>query len=137
MDTLTTEKVNPFFVYGTLRTGESNHGLMHEASAGRVARLDGFELRNHGLPAIHRRPGVRVIGELFEFDAALYCDALVRLDQLEGYRPGDADSLYQREEVTVVVDGREVTAWVYVGGSYFAGLGSPVASGDWTRRRAA
>jgi gamma-glutamylcyclotransferase (GGCT)/AIG2-like uncharacterized protein YtfP len=41
-------------------------------------------------------------------------NALIRLDQLESYRPGNANSLYERVLVPVTLeDGERVTAWMY------------------------
>lgn len=71
-----------------------------------------------------------VRGELFEMTNQER--VLSRLDELEGYRPGDAStSLYTRELTPVTLeDGSQVQAWVYF---YNAPVGRAprIASGDY------
>jgi gamma-glutamylcyclotransferase (GGCT)/AIG2-like uncharacterized protein YtfP len=101
------------FVYGTLLAGQGNHPLIEEATGGeyevRVATLTGpWALQGVGrsFPALAPGGTVRTVhGEYVTFDAARRLAVLAALDRLEGYRPGDPDSLYQREALDVDVDG--------------------------------
>lgn len=81
------------FVYGSLRTGESNHAQLAGArlvSACGVALDVGLIPYLEGFPGLVRAPGCRARGEVFEVDA----EHLGRLDLFEGV-PTD----YLREAV--------------------------------------
>lgn len=133
----------PFFVYGTLRRGHSNHRVILAASEtalfGVEARLDGYGLFDAGIPFVREVPGAAVVGELYRFAPHDYPVALQHLDGLEGYHEtSPATSLYVRTALTVcTVGGESVEAWVYVGGRSFDGVERAVASGDWSVRHAA
>ena len=117
-------ELTPIFVYGTLMSGRRNRRLLESAvtrcqPATTIGWL--FELRGRGYPALVLEPGVlparfgapaRVHGEL------CWTRATERLwqtlDQLEGYRPGDPDSLYIRVETAVTLDDETHTAHTYV-----------------------
>jgi gamma-glutamylcyclotransferase (GGCT)/AIG2-like uncharacterized protein YtfP len=129
----------PLAVYGTLRSGFGNHGLLagriHRAAAGLVS---GYELVVDRIPYARRRPGGRLVVEAVWPTPAMYDRVLSDVDHLEGYDPhGDpADNLYQRVAVTVTVGpGDNVRAWLYEMGSLGASLLSPsrshVPSGDY------
>ena len=82
----------PLFVFGTLRTGECNHGLL----VGRFervleARLDGYtHVDNpHGYWMIDEREGTSVRGEVFYLKEEIYEEAMVDLDDLEMLPPGE------------------------------------------------
>ncbi|MFE9438267.1 gamma-glutamylcyclotransferase [Streptomyces sp. NPDC006602] len=133
----------PFFVYGTLRPGEPNHGLFLR---GRIrseepGRLTGAVLyEGPGYPyAVEERGGV-VHGEVVTALPEAYGELLLRLDRLEDCVPGDPRSLYQRveREVTLDGDGRTVRAWVYVAAPAVAARlragGKLIGSGDWLVR---
>jgi gamma-glutamylcyclotransferase (GGCT)/AIG2-like uncharacterized protein YtfP len=109
------------FVYGTLLAGQGNHPLIEEATRGR------------SFPALAPGGTVRTVhGEYVTFDAARRLAVLAALDRLEGYRPGDPDSLYQREALDVDVDGAETPrlAWTYVWRSGRP-WGNVIESGNW------
>jgi gamma-glutamylcyclotransferase (GGCT)/AIG2-like uncharacterized protein YtfP len=81
------------FVYGSLRTDESNHVQMAGArlvSAHSVARDVALIPYLEGFPGLIRAPGSRARGEVFEVDA----EHLARLDLFEG-----VPSEYLREPV--------------------------------------
>jgi gamma-glutamylcyclotransferase (GGCT)/AIG2-like uncharacterized protein YtfP len=137
----------PFFVYGTLRSGQGNHPLVEGAlHAVREARLPGHCLYASGLPwvASGAGPASCVTGELLLVRSGEYQRALERLDRLEGYRP-PAYQMYVRTVCRVEFRDQpgeawhDCDAWVYLGGDSFPrDPGLLVASGDWvTARRAA
>lgn len=117
------------FVYGTLRWGEGNHGLLAGAKplgAGRtVERMTLLNLG--GCPAVIAEAGPGpIVGELYEVDGA----TLQRLDRLEGY-----PRVYDREQFVIETEsGRHVVAWMYFfhpSGQRFAEV---IPSGDWKAR---
>jgi gamma-glutamylcyclotransferase (GGCT)/AIG2-like uncharacterized protein YtfP len=136
----------PFFVYGTLRSGQGNHRLVEGAlDALHQARLPGHCLYAEWLPwaAVSGREASCVTGELLLVRPGEYTAALGRLDRLEGYHPPEHE-LYVRTVCRVEYrdhegSWRNCDAWVYLGGDSFPR--DPrllVASGDWvTARRAA
>ncbi len=121
------------FVYGTLMAGFDRRrraGIdmrMRFVGRGWIAAA----LYDLGLfPAAIPAPDSRVTGELYEVvdDPSV----LVKLDEIEGYRPNEPDtSLYVRSETTVTLEGgaRE-TAWVYFYNAPL-GQGQLIASGDY------
>lgn len=123
-------------VYGTLRRGQPNHGLVRDAEflgmgsiAGALRDMPVTAARAYGYPAlIDDESGGWVVVELYRLpDAAL----LGRLDELEAYRPDDeAGSEYIRREVDVR-DGPVGRAWVYRFNGDPATTGDPIAEGDW------
>jgi gamma-glutamylcyclotransferase (GGCT)/AIG2-like uncharacterized protein YtfP len=136
----------PFFVYGTLRSGQDNHPLVAGAlDAVREARLPGHLLYASGLPwaAASADPASFVAGELLLVRPGEYAAALDRLDRLEGYRP-PGRQLYVRTVCRVEFrdqpgsDWRDCEAWVYIGGDSFPRDPSLlVASVDWVAARRA
>ncbi|MEV5370449.1 gamma-glutamylcyclotransferase family protein [Streptomyces albogriseolus] len=109
----------PFFVYGTLRPGETNHDRLLR---GRTAREEAGLLRGAvlyegpGYPYAVEAPEGEVRGELVTARPEAYEELLGLLDRLEEYVPGDPRNLYDRVERPVVreADGTTVRAWVYV-----------------------
>lgn len=133
----------PFFVYGTLRPGEVNHGvfLRGRTRAEEPARLrDAVLYDGPGYPYAVEEPGGAVTGVLVTALPETYGHLLAELDRLEEYRPGDPRNLYERvaREVVRGGDGRSVRAWVYVAApAVAAGLrarGKPIEGGDWRER---
>lgn len=132
------EKADGFFVYGTLKTGKSNHGVIKPF----VATVDNATLQGAALydwgpyPAMTletKAPGT-VHGEFItvtDFERAL-----PRLDALEGYRPGAQHNLYDRRVVPVTLaNGDRKRAYVYVMTETKASARGPrVESGDWQGR---
>ena len=143
----------PVFVYGTLREGESNAGVLDGYVETRTpATLPGHHLHLLEYPCVieaapsldpapvlpEDRSAPAVRGDLVVLDAGSYAAALDRLDWLEGFDPADVDgSLYVRAVATVDTADGEVECWVYLAG---AGLRprldatNHIASGDWLRR---
>lgn len=134
----------PFFVYGTLRPGGTNHDLFlrgrtrHEEPA----RLRGAVLyEGPGYPYAVEEPGGAVTGELVTALPEAYEGLLAGLDRLEQYVPGDPRNLYERvaREVVRGADGTAVGAWVYVAAPAVAeGLrerGKLIEGGEWRGAR--
>ncbi|MDQ0580873.1 gamma-glutamylcyclotransferase family protein [Streptomyces rishiriensis] len=134
----------PFFVYGTLRPGEVNHGLLLRGRTLREepARLTGTVLyQGPGYPYAVEEPGGTVTGELVTPHPRAYARLLTELDRLEEYVPGDPRNLYERVEREVEVRGAApapVRAWVYVAAPGVAARlrsrGEVIRSGDWLVR---
>ncbi|MFI8892345.1 gamma-glutamylcyclotransferase family protein [Streptomyces paradoxus] len=134
----------PFFVYGTLRPGEVNHGLFlrgrtRSEEPGRLA--DAVLYAGPGYPYAVEEPGGGVVsGELVTALPEAYAGLLAELDRLEEYVPGDPRSLYERVERKVVreADGAAVRAWVYVAAPAVAARlrarGRAIEGGDWRGR---
>ncbi|MEU7415973.1 gamma-glutamylcyclotransferase family protein [Streptomyces antibioticus] len=150
----------PFFVYGTLRPGEVNHGLFLRGRTLREepALLTGAVLYDGpGYPYAVEEPGGTVAGTLVTARPEAYARLLAELDRLEEYRPGDPYSLYERVVCEVTVSsattgtgtgtghgtgtGTEapVPAWVYLAApAVAAGLradGNRIGGGDWLAHR--
>lgn len=86
------------FVYGTLRKGGHNHGVLNGAKYVGVDYIEGFTLYDlpYGFPCIVKGEG-RVMGEVYEVDDDRI---LERLDILEGYKVQyEEDSMYLRRNI--------------------------------------
>ncbi|MDJ0344649.1 gamma-glutamylcyclotransferase family protein [Streptomyces sp. H10-C2] len=142
----------PFFVYGTLRPGEANHGLLEgRTAAQRPAELPGAVLYDGpGYPyavAVTGTAGEAVAeaasvhGDLVHLLPELYESVLADLDRLEEHVPGAPGNLYERVVREVWCDGRARAAWVYLAGEELARAlresGRLVPGGDWGRARQA
>ncbi|OLQ77444.1 hypothetical protein BIT28_23525 [Photobacterium proteolyticum] len=112
------------FVYGTLRAGQSNHGLLEQASRlGGCQLMSGYVLFNLG-----SYPGAKkstsstspLYGEVYEVDS----HTMTLLDQLEEY-----PELYTRE----LVETEYGVAWIYLYNLPAAGL-PLISHGDWCQR---
>lgn len=105
------------FVYGTLKKGHGNHGLIagfinvdhskytgenkfvgHDKILGRIYSLGGF-------PGLKEHPDGKVHGEVYEVDAP----TLERLDRLEGH-----PHMYERRLIETV-EGKKVWTYFYNG----------------------
>lgn len=103
-----------FFVYGTLKRGQSNHQLIAPAVLTAVPATIRGRLYDVGpFPALG--PGDDVVhGELMTVASADLPRLLATLDDLEGYEPADpAGSMYRRRIVAATVAGRELAAFAY------------------------
>lgn len=115
------------FVYGTLRRGEGNHGLLATAEfLGKARTAPDFLLFDLGAyPAVVVQPagqGTAIVGELYAVDGP----TLAQLDALEEH-----PDYYVRREI--VLEG-VVRAWIYELDAAEV-VGAPqVAGGDWLRR---
>jgi gamma-glutamylcyclotransferase (GGCT)/AIG2-like uncharacterized protein YtfP/cation transport regulator ChaC len=116
------------FVYGTLRKGERNAGLLKNAHCIAEQCWTDGEMYDtgYGYPAIKKSLGSRVYGELYTVTE----DELQRLDQLEGYAESGNNNLYERIEQTVCTDKGPVVAYMYVA-SQANLLNRKIPNGDW------
>ncbi|MCH0540657.1 gamma-glutamylcyclotransferase [Streptomyces sp. MUM 203J] len=130
----------PFFVYGTLRPGLTNHDafLQGRTAAEEPARLPGARLYDGpGYPYLRLGGTGEVRGELVYPAPGRYGELLAALDGLEEYLgPRHPRNLYEREacEAVRLRDGGTVRAWVYVAAERVP-LGPPVPDGDWLSHR--
>ena len=99
------------FVYGTLKRGEGNNGLLLGCGADFLTNAKTKEPRKlviSGLPYLNKpeiEGGVQVCGEIWEVPDSM----IWRLDQLEGH-----PTWYKRQEDYFVDSvGNEWSAWVY------------------------
>ncbi|NAW87875.1 gamma-glutamylcyclotransferase [Photobacterium halotolerans] len=109
------------FVYGSLRRGQSNHGLLSRARYLGECQLAGYAMYNLGpYPAALKQPGSEgvLFGEVYDVDA----DTFRELDILEGL--GEE---YCREQVETSFG----LAWIYL---YLQPLdrASLIPQGDWS-----
>lgn len=131
------------FVYGTLRRGERNAGLLDAVATGRrAAWLDDHALYvgpEQGLPYAVPEQGGVVVGELVTLGPDRHDDVLEALDRLEGHRPDHgpyrrvARGVRHRDGDTE----RTTRAWVYLADATVAdrlGADLRVAGGDWAAR---
>lgn len=130
----------PFFVYGTLRPGEANHGrtLRGQTAAEEPARIGGALLYDGpGYPYAVAGPADAVVhGDLVWPRDADYDEVRTALDRLEGYAPGDPGNHYERVVTEAVCpDGTTVRAWAYLAAEPLAArlraTGVPIEGGDW------
>jgi len=122
-------------VYGTLRRGCRNHGLLEGAEPLGAGFVDGTlwlveteEHRAYPYPALIRDGSSRVVVECYRVSGA---PQLAALDRLESFDPDDeAASEYVRR--TVPVAGASVgRAQVYVYRGPRDRLSRPIPGGDW------
>jgi gamma-glutamylcyclotransferase (GGCT)/AIG2-like uncharacterized protein YtfP len=94
------------FVYGTLRQGSWNHGLLSgQRLLGQGATKDEHALYVDHVPYVAKEPVSRIRGEAYAVDGT----CLAALDQLE-----DHPREYRREQVSIGLDsGETITAWLY------------------------
>ena len=96
------------FVYGSLKSGESGHGVLLKANArliGEAETIQKFmliELDDY-LAAIPSSKGVTLKGELYEVED---------ISIIDDYE--DVPYLYERVKVRVSCKGREFQAWMYI-----------------------
>lgn len=135
-------------VYGTLRTGERNHYLLHGAEplgpawvAGDLFRVPTAPYRPYAYPALVVPGDGRVAVELYRLTDRAMLDAL---DRLELYLPADeADSQYLRRVVPVLdhtppPDVEVIsTAVTYLYNGPEADLGERIDDGTWASEPAA
>ncbi|NOX52864.1 MAG: gamma-glutamylcyclotransferase [Planctomycetes bacterium] len=100
------EPVCAVFVYGTLMRGGSREGLWPRRPQ-RIERgkAQGVLYDLGPYPAMVEGDG-QVGGELWEFAPADMAETLDRLDQIEGYVPGDPNSLYVRRIIRCQTESR-------------------------------
>ncbi|MDL0430447.1 gamma-glutamylcyclotransferase family protein [Marinobacter sp. TBZ242] len=111
-------------VYGTLKSGYSNHQLLDKACYIGSDRLTGVTLYNLGpYPGALPKPSDGVWVEVYAVDDQL----LAMLDRLEDYDPrAEKTSLYLRKKVQT----RHGQAWVYLYNRPVRS-GQRIHSGNW------
>lgn len=116
------------FVYGTLRQGEPNAHLLKRATCiAEQCWTDGFLYdTGYGYPAMQPTPSSRIYGELYSVTE----EALGRLDQLEGYREGRKNNLYERIVQTVYTDKGSFHSYMYIASKENL-LKKKIPNGDW------
>ncbi len=135
----------PFFVYGTLRLGESNSQLWHDAIAlnrpGILRAALMFDLGPYPMiieTEASEAESAPITGELIDVVSKRYTQILCTLDLLEGVdslNPESDTTLYRRVARDIHLrDGNFVTAWVYFGRVEIARRGRFMPHGDWKRR---
>jgi len=115
------------FVYGTLRRGEVNHGLLGASRCqSLLAWVPGSLVdTGQGYPAMTEGPGL-ACGEIYRIGG----ETLARTDVLEDYYgPGDPRNLYERVETIAWTDRGETRVLVYVSDRFPSGAAIPF--GDW------
>ena len=126
------EEPAAFFVYGTLKRGQSNYPLIEEAVRGMVPATIRGRLYDVGpFPALAEGDEA-VRGEVLVVDPVELPRLLSVLDELEGYLPSDpAGSMYVRRAVVAAADdGGEVAAYAYFYNRDPVGL-RHLPGGDW------
>src|SRR4051794_36630638 len=124
--------VSGFFVYGTLKRGQSNYPLIERFVRAVEPAVTRALLFDHGpFPALVAGEG-RVRGELVTLAPADLEVALPLVDRLEDFRPDDPmGSMYLRRIVEVETDGGgRAQAYAYFYNRDHAGL-RPAAGGEW------
>lgn len=105
------------FVYGTLKRGYGNHDrlLAGKEFLGIARTVDTFDMINASFPVIvPNEQGFPVVGEVFDItgDTA----TLDGLDRLEG-----EGVMYDRKEITVILNDDRVVCSVYIGNPKYWG----------------
>jgi gamma-glutamylcyclotransferase (GGCT)/AIG2-like uncharacterized protein YtfP len=135
----------PVFVYGSLRHGLENYGLLRGKTLAEIpALLRGVRMFSLGwYPIIVNAPEDQqqvIHGELMIIHPQRYSETLAALDVLEGYvKDREAQCLYRRELRCVTArSGRELEAWVYVGSDDLISEleHELLPTGDWVQWRA-
>ncbi len=132
----------PFFVYGSLRAGQSGYHLLAGRTTSqadsRMPGLDMYRLSGSSYPyAVPNDANASgIVGEVMQIAPGLYSDTLARLDRYERYDPTQppTNQTYVRE----LRQTREgLPSWVYVAGTrqaqYLRSSGILISSGDFQR----
>jgi gamma-glutamylaminecyclotransferase len=95
-----------FFVYGTLMSGFGNNVLLQdEEKIGKAITKEKYIMKGSGIPYVFKRESQdNILGELYLVKKT----SIYSLDRLEG----DPD-WYCREEIKVICNNEEYTAWIY------------------------
>ena len=95
------------FVYGTLRKGRGNYGLLERSIfVGSAVTVRKYAMYVSGIPYVTElERETTIVGEVYEVDEF----TLDRLDQLEGH-----PDFYERRKIKVFLeDGRKIKAFLY------------------------
>ena len=121
-------------VYGTLRRGQRNHGLLSGARYIGTGFVNGIlrdvprtPYRAYPYPALVASSDGRVVVEVYELrDEAM----LAAIDALERFDPSEGRLPYARR-VLAVIDGPASHAWAYLYQGPLEELGVRIPDGDW------
>ena len=142
-------RILPFFVYGTLKPGESNYVsyLAHRTAYEKPAAISGGTLYTDGqypflvIDPQLVQPTDNVHGMLIMVQPQHYHTTLRQIDQLEEYVPERRDNWYERIVYPIQVQGAHASteAWAYVAGpqtmkAIRKGTLQPYPSNVWHRR---
>lgn len=96
-----------FMVYGTLMQGRGNNRLFGDSKfLGTCVTKEKYTMYVSGIPFVDPdEPTCQIKGEVFEVTDE---EVLDRVDRLEGH-----PTMYQRRLTTVILDGKEIEAWLY------------------------
>ncbi len=128
----TTSPERLFFVYGTLRKGDSNDITRLQPAPRYVgaARIKGVMFHLGGYPGVTLGGDKDIVGEVYAVSPQLE----TKLDAIESEYPAQSDE-YAKRAMQLQVDGKTLDCFVYEINPRFA-LGKPViASGDWVKDR--
>jgi gamma-glutamylcyclotransferase (GGCT)/AIG2-like uncharacterized protein YtfP/cation transport regulator ChaC len=114
------------FVYGTLRKHERNHYLLKDSKLISEQAWTYGELFDTGneYPMMKKSSSQKVFGELYEVSQK----QLASLDELEGYKVGRKDNLYERVVQTIFTDIGESKAYLYLSERACV---TAIPAGDW------
>jgi len=93
-------------VYGTLRTGFHNHGVLGNSKLiGSGWTKEKYELTANGIPFVNKeKPTSNVRVEVYSVTP----EQIPSVDRLEGYNPNDHDgSWYKRSPIDITLDNNE------------------------------
>lgn len=97
----------PLFVYGTLKRGFYNHGLIKDQDFVSAAKTEpGFIIYMNGVPEMVREGEKEVLGEFFKLDEKTF----ELVDRLEGH------PIYYKRDIILIEleDGTKTKAWAYL-----------------------
>lgn len=124
-------------VYGTLRNGEGNHGLLRDARFIGQGRVEGYKMvSNGGFPAVYATNDNldEIVAEVYEVNET----QLMRLHGLEGFR--SHDNKWYDLGVVVVEENVDGQMSLYHGAFIYRWTAEecdglrPIPSGDWKLR---
>ena len=132
----------PFFVYGSLRPGQSGYYLLDGRTTSevntRMPMLDLYRLSGSSYPYAvpNDGNGVGIVGDVMSIIPSLYASVLTSLDRYERYDPTlPPDNQTYVRELRPTREG--LPSWVYVAGprqaAYLKDSGILITSGDWLR----
>ena len=95
------------FVYGTLKKGFCNNGLIkHTEFIGVATSTDRYDVSGYSFPCAYpNKEGKLLMGEIYKLSK----DDFIFTDRLEGN-----GSLYQREIKDFVCNGKIIRSWIYI-----------------------